>query len=433
MQTPLQHTGFSHVDNADRNRRVILNVIREKGPLSRRELSERCSLSVTTAKRLVDGLLREACVEELPLEEQPARRGRKATGISLNAAYAHAIGVTVQPGTVALCVVDLRGRVVEERTIPIGEEPASELIERISSEVRRTQDSLRGQDRGKLLGAGLGVAGVIDAREGMVFYCPNLPGWENVPLASRLRSKLGTEVLVDDVVRCIALAEKRYGAGMGLTTFLYIYIGRGVGAGIILDNRFYRGSGGLAGEFGHITVKEQGPLCNCGNRGCLEALVAREAILRSVHELLASNVYSSLKQKTAGNKGLALRDIEEAAEEGDKLANMVIHGVGENIGTGVADLVNIFDPGVVILGGEVISRFGDHLIQGIAETVRLRGIHSITQRTKILTSELEGLVSARGAATLMLERHFGSEILNLGSGAEPAGINNPSEPSPRPR
>jgi glucokinase len=233
-----------------------------------------------------------------------------------------------------------------------------------------------------------------------------------------LREKLGAEVLVDDAVRCIALAEKRYGAGVGLNTFLYIYFGRGVGAGIILDNRFYRGSGGLAGEAGHITVKEQGPLCNCGNTGCLEALVSRDAILRSVRELIASGVYSALKQRISEGQPLTLLDVEQAAEAGDKLANMVIHGVGESIGTGIADLVNIFDPGVVILGGEVISHFGDHLIAGINRTVGLRGIHSITQRTRILVSKLGGLSAARGAATLMIEKYFGSEILNLGSRGE---------------
>ncbi len=415
---PVQHTGFSHIDNADRNRRVVLNIIREKGPLTRREISGICSLSITTAKRLVDEILRDGLVEELPLHDQPARRGRKATGVFLNAKCAHSVGIIVQPGKITLSVVDLSGRVMEERTVPIGEEHSGEVIDRAATEARQMQNKYRGGNHGHSLGIGVGVAGVIDARKGIVFYCPNLPGWENIPLASQLGRKLGTEILVDDAVRCIALAEKRYGVGVGLSTFLYIYIGRGVGAGIILDNRFYRGSSGLAGEFGHITVKEHGPLCNCGNRGCLEALVSRDAILRSIQDLIASNVYSSLKQKTSGNQPLSLRDIEEAAEAGDKLANMVVHGVGESIGTGVADLVNIFDPGVVILGGEVISRFGDHLIEGITKTVGLRGIHSITQRTRILTSNLEGLAAARGAATLMIERYFGNEILNLESGRE---------------
>lgn len=413
----MHHTGFSHIDNADRNRRVILNVIRENGPLTRRKLSETCGLSITTAKRLADEMLREGCIQELGLEEQPSKRGRKATGLGLNAAYAHSIGVIVQPGMIALSVIDLSGRVLEERTIAIGVEKAEDLIERITAQVHQRQITYSSGGHGVLLGVGAGVAGVIDAGRGIVFYCPNLPGWENIPLASQLRKKLGAEVLVDDAVRCIALAEKRYGAGVGLNTFLYIYFGRGVGAGIILDNRFYRGSGGLAGEAGHITVKEQGPLCNCGNTGCLEALVSRDAILRSVRELIASGVYSALKQRISEDQPLALLDVEQAAEAGDKLANMVIHGVGESIGTGIADLVNIFDPGVVILGGEVISHFGDHLIEGINRTVGLRGIHPITQRTRILVSKLGGLSAARGAATLMIEKYFGSEILNLGSGA----------------
>ncbi len=415
---PVQHTGFSHIDNADRNRRVVLNIIRDKGPLTRREVSETCSLSITTTKRLVDEILRDGPVEELPLDEQPTRRGRRATGIVLNANFAHSIGVIVQPGMIALSVVDLSGRVTEERTVPIGGEHSGQVIDRVATEVRQMQNKYQDGKHGIPLGVGVGVAGVIDAREGVVFYCPNLPGWENIPLASQLRHTLGTEILVDDAVRCASLAEKRYGLGVCLSTFLYIYIGRGVGAGIILDNRFYRGSGGLAGEFGHITIKEQGPLCNCGNRGCLEALVSQDAILRTIQDLIASNVYSSLKQKTSGNQPLTLRDVEEAAEAGDKLANMVVHAVGESIGTGIADLVNIFDPGVVILGGEVISHFGDHLIEGITKTVGLRGIQSITQRTRILTSNLEGLVAARGAATLMIERYFGNEILNLESGRQ---------------
>jgi glucokinase len=186
-----------------------------------------------------------------------------------------------------------------------------------------------------------------------------------------------------------------------------------VGAGIILNNRFFRGSNGLSGEFGHITVRDHGPLCNCGNNGCLEALVSREAILRSVREMIGANVYSSLREKASRSESITLQDIGEAAEAGDKLANMVVHGIGENIGTGVADLVNIFDPGAVVLGGEVIDRFGDHLCEGIVRTVQLRGIHSITQRTGILTSKLDPNAAARGAATLMIERFLGSEILDL--------------------
>jgi len=416
-------------DLTDPNRRNLLNFIRERGPITRRELAGLCALSTSTTKRLLEVLLREGLVQEqtggAPHESVP-RRGRKAQGLRLNAGFAHAVGANIEPGLLELCAVDLEGGVLAQQRCTLSEPRPEPVLALLVEEVRRLAETLRAQGRKRLLGVGVGVAGVINAREGQVLFCPNLPAWENFPLGERLRAQLETEILVDDGVRCMALAEKRYGLAKNLANFLYLYLGLGVGAGIVLDNRFYRGSNGLAGEFGHITVAADGPLCNCGNRGCLEVMASRMGILSAVRALVASNVYSGLAERVHSGEQLSLKDIEEAAESGDKLANMVIHGVGESIGTGVADLVNIFDPGVVVLGGEVIERFGDHLIEGINRTVRLRGIHSITQKTRILTSRLGAPSSpvretagvfdspaARGAATMVLERFLGSDLLNL--------------------
>lgn len=410
----IDQTGFSHIDNADRNRRVILNIVRDRAPLTRREVASVCSLSMSTTKRLLEALLQEGIVRECRTElgaGRPGRRGRKAQALCLTPGFAHAIGVNVEPGLIELCAVDLEGSVLAERQVDMPDNRREAVTAQAMGAVRELREEMAG--RGRLLGVGVGIAGVINAREGLVLYCPNLPGWENVPLRDELESALGGEVLIDDGVRCLALAEKRYGHGRDLETFLFLYIGRGVGAGIILNNRFFRGSNGLSGEFGHITVRDNGPLCSCGNNGCLEALVSRTAILRSAQEMISANVYSTLREKLSRREPLTLEDIEHAAEAGDKLANMLIHGLGENIGTGVADLVNIFDPGIVVLGGEVVDRFGDHLVEGIVRTVRLRGIHSITQRTGILTSKLESAAAARGAATLMIERFVGSEILSF--------------------
>lgn len=433
--------GLNHTGNAGRNRQVILNLIRERGPITRREAAEACVLSLTTGKRLIEELLREGVILEQAVGREPgsadprhtpgaaegghgqaqpssrrhapARRGRKALRLVLNPGFGHAVGLNIEKGLLVVTAVDLTGRVIAERTIGEPGQQREQIVDRLLGETRALIAELAGGRHGVLLGVGVGVAGVINAREGRVLFCPSLPGWEEVPLAARLREQLDTPVLVDDGVRCIALAEKRYGLGRDLDSFLYLYIGRGVGAGILLDNRFYRGRNGLAGEFGHITVKESGPLCKCGNHGCLEALVSVEAILASVRGLLASGVYSSLKSCEDGQRRLTLRDIEEAAEAGDKPANMVVHNTGGIIGTGVADLVNIFDPGAVILGGEVIAHLGDHLIDGIATTVRLRGIHSITQRTRILAGCCAPEAAAHGAATMVLEDTFGSGILNL--------------------
>jgi predicted NBD/HSP70 family sugar kinase len=403
----------------------MLNIIRERGPITRREAAEASRLSLTTAKRFIEDLLQERLALEHGIERPAApsdpagsrrlasRRGRKAGELRLNPRCGHAIGASIEPGRLLLTVVDLGGNLLQERAIADPGRERAPIIARLLGDVRGAIAEFGGGDYGRLLGLGVGVAGVIDARQGIVLFCPNLPGWEDVPLAALLREELGCEVRVDDGVRCMALAEKRGGLGRDLETFLYLYIGRGVGAGILLDGRFYRGRNGLSGEFGHITIRESGPLCNCGNRGCLEALVSVDAILASVRGLLASNVYSSLRGKADEGPGLTLPDIGEAAEAGDKLANMVVHGVGESIGTGIADLVNIFDPGVVILGGEVIAHFGDHLIEGIVKTVHLRGIHSITRRTRIMAGRYEPAAAARGAATMVVESFFGSGILGL--------------------
>jgi len=211
-------------------------------------------------------------------------------------------------------------------------------------------------------------------------------------------------------VRCMALAEKRYGLGRDLDTFLFLYFGLGVGSGIILDNRIYRGSNGVSGEFGHITVRENGPLCVCGNRGCLEAIASTQAILARVRELLAANVYSTLRGSGAD---LDLPAFYAAALAGDKLASMVIAETEESMGIGVADLINVFDPGTVILAGEVVTNLHEQILDGIQRIVRRRAIHSISQRTQIRKSVFEANSAALGAATMVIERLLENEILNL--------------------
>jgi glucokinase len=269
------------------------------------------------------------------------------------------------------------------------------------------------EKKSPLLGVGVGVAGVVSAREGIVHYCPNIPGWENTPLAETLESELSCDVIVDDSVRCRALAEKRYGVGRRFADFLYLYFGRGVGAGMLIGDRIFRGANGLAGEFGHMTVDGDGPLCRCGNKGCLEAVVSEEAIIRSTREMIESNVYCSMRSALERGDELSLEMIRREAQAGDKLAGMIINNAGEAIGTGIANLVNVLDPGVVVCGGEIITQFGESVIGLVERTVKLRAIRSIAQRTEIYGSLVPQSAAARGAATLMIERFLANEVLGL--------------------
>lgn len=373
-------------------------------------LSRECSLSIATTKRLVDELISQGMAEEGEAEGERKGRGRKPSVLRLGSRFGYAVGVEVEQDTMSVCGMAFSGETIYSREThpPTGDRDRIERV--LVDEIRAATGECSAADRGPLLGVGVGIAGLVNAREGLVLYSPGLPGWENVPLAATLRGELATEVIVDDGVRCMALAEKRHGSARDLDTFLFIYLGRGVGSGIILDNRIYRGKNGVSGEFGHITVRENGPLCTCGNRGCLEALASTNAILARARELLAANVYSALR---GAAQPLQLADLYAAALAGDKLAGMVIAETEESIGIGIADLINIFDPGTVILAGEVVSNLHELILDGILRTVRRRAMHSIAQRTDIRRSAFDSNSAALGAATMVVERLLENEILNL--------------------
>ena len=390
---------------------MILNAVRENGSLSRVEASKLCNLSIATTKRLVDELIASGMIEEAGAETDRHGRGRKASKLGLRRGYGYALGADVEPGALRLTGIGFDGAVIYRRELapPTDERPA--LLALLIEELSAAAAACAADRQGPLRGIGIGMAGLVASRAGVVLYSPGLPGWENVPLASLVRERFSVDVLVDDAVRCMALAEKRHGAVRGLDTFLYLYVGAGVGSGIVLDNRMYRGRNGVCGEFGHITVKEHGPLCKCGNRGCLEALVSTSAIIGRARELLAAGVYSTLRSDPPAE--LSLEVIYRAAQDGDKLANMVIAETEESIGIGVADLINIFDPGTVILSGEVVEAFHGLILDGIQRIVRRRALHAIAQRTAIIKSAFDSNTSSLGAATLIIERMLENEILNL--------------------
>jgi predicted NBD/HSP70 family sugar kinase len=370
-------------------------------------------LSIATTKRLIDELIAQGLVAEGLRGEDLHIRGRRASVLRLDPGFGFAVGASIEPGAMALVAIDFLGSVLFQKELRPEAEDRATLQALLIDELQATIDACSRKGNGSCIGIGIGIAGQVNTGEGIILYCPGLAGWENVNLGREIGGRFGIPVVIDDGVRCMALAEKRYGILRDLDNFLFIYVGRGVGSGIILDNRIYRGKNGICGEFGHITVRENGPLCKCGNQGCLEALVSSTAILERIGLLLDSKVYSVLSAEGARGAGLSLDRVYEAAVGGDKLANMVVAETEESIGIGVADLINIFDPGTVILAGEVIESFRELLIEGVRRIVSRRALHTITQRTSILKSGLEKDNSARGAATMIIERFLENEILNL--------------------
>ena len=375
---------------------------------NRQEISILSDLSISTTKRLIEQLLLDGVIIEKGVSGKTAQRGRKAKGLCLNGNYGYSIGINIEPDRIDLSILNIAGEVLEEHTTLIGNSDKNAIIKKV---IRLVEDEKRKYgNAGTLLGIGLGIAGLVDARKGIVYYCPNLPGWENVELTKQLQNHFKVKLFVDDSVRMMALAEKRYGIAKNFDNFLYIHIGTGVGSGIILDNHFYRGKNGISGEFGHMTIRQDGPLCNCGNHGCMEALISTSAIMKSIRTSLDNNIYSSLS--SIPENELDIEKVSSASMAGDKLATMIIHDTAENIGIGTTDLMTVFDPGVIIFNGVVMEQLTG-VLEEVTRIVRLRGIAAISQRTEFYIGNSRHQAGSRGAATAMIEIFVDSDILNI--------------------
>ncbi|HEY3345071.1 MAG TPA: ROK family protein [Anaerolineaceae bacterium] len=219
---------------------------------------------------------------------------------------------------------------------------------------------------GRVSKIGLGVAGPLNPATGVVYRCPNIPGWECLPLASLITDRFGAPALLGNDANLAALGEWKYGAGIGHHNLVYLTISTGVGGGVIIDDRLLTGGRGIAAEVGHITVDPSGPLCGCGHRGHLESFSSGTGILNFVKDEIASGRPSSLSRLTGELTGKAIAD---AARAGDGLAGEAYHRAGTYLGRGIADFLHLYDPTIVVLGGGV-TRAGDLLMKPVEVALR---------------------------------------------------------------
>ena len=200
---------------------------------------------------------------------------------------------------------------------------------------------------------GIGMPGPLDPRAGVVFEAANLPGWKNLPLTRILTRRTGIKSHLQHDAHAAAFAEFRRGAARGASTFVYVTVSTGIGAGLMIEGRLYNGSGGVAGEVGHIVVQPGGPLCRCGNHGCLEAIASGTAIARAAREALGDASKSLLHRVPP--PGPTARDVDAAARAGDPLAHRVLADAGRALGIGLGTLINLLNPELIVLGGSVMK------------------------------------------------------------------------------
>ncbi|MBN1487304.1 MAG: ROK family protein [Anaerolineae bacterium] len=254
---------------------------------------------------------------------------------------------------------------------------------------------------GRIEAIALGAPGPTDAKQGIVRFTPNISGWHNVPLRDRLLESFSVPVFVGNDADYAALAEHRFGAGQGVTDMIYMTISTGVGGGFIFNNRLYTGAG-LGGEVGHMVVDVNGPRCSCGNSGCLEVMASGTAIARQVKERLMAGEPSLLLEMVKGDiERITAKEVNEAGQQGDALAQEAFATSGMYIGTAIVSLMYMLNPELFVLGGSV-TKAGDLLFAPIRETVKQRAPEVYRKSTRIVPAVLGDDVGLRGAFALCL-------------------------------
>ena len=312
-------------------------------------------------------------------------------------------GVDIGGTTVKLAFIDLSGNVETKWEIPTNTSHGGETIVSDIGQAIRNKLNDSNIDVSKLIGVGIGAPGFIDVENGLIFEAVNL-GWKNYPLKKEMENILGIPTFVDNDANLAAFGEMWKGAGTGAENLLCVTLGTGVGGGIIAAGEIVHGESGMAGEIGHIaSVIENGVLCNCGKRGCLETVASATGIARSGLEAIQSNPAGKLKTIFDLTGTLTSKDIFEAAEEGDSLAVAVIEESCHHLGFALANLANALNPQTIVIGGGV-SKAGEYLIKMIRKSFDQYAIPKISKETTIRTATLGNDAGVIGAAWLAKQR-----------------------------
>jgi len=382
-------------DPADRqliraiNRALVLQLIRLEGPISRAAIARATGLTQVTVGTITAELMAHGLVDEG--DQAPSTGGRRGTLLHLVPQSYFAIGMKVMETHIVGAVTDLEGGAVAEVDLPIRDTDPDSVVKAIS----HLLDLLVGRAgtiRSKILGVGIGLAGVVDGRAGICRYSPFL-GWHDVPIAAMASRALGIPVRIENDVNTLALAERWFGVGHDVSDFVLATLGRGVGLGIVADGRLYRGAKGGAGEFGHTVVDNSDRLCACGNIGCLEATVSEPSLISAAQALL-------------GNTNSPANAEELYALIPDTPAlRPLLRVAGKMLGRALANVVNLFAPSLVILSGEGISA-GNELLDPLREELTALVFEGLRGTYQLVVEPLPDAAWARGAASLVLGELF---------------------------
>ncbi|MEW5867118.1 MAG: ROK family transcriptional regulator [Bacillota bacterium] len=380
----------------DHNRSLILRLIRDMGPTSRAELARLSKLSKPVVTDIVDGLIRHELVKETAKGE--ATLGRKPILLDINREAMWIMGIDLSRNHVDLIITDLVGEVHRRMSRRISfEDQDAGYPERV---IKYVTDVIRdsGVDPSRIAGIGIGYPLPLSHIQRMIVSDGQVVGWKTVRLKELIQKEFNVPVYLDNDANAAALYQKWYGEASEFKDFLFILVGNGVGCGIVIGGNIYRGTHGIAGEIGHMSIDPNGPRCLCGSRGCLETLV-------SVPRLLSQVLEEDVKAGRGGDGLPTLDQVCERALRGDAVVIDKVREMSEYLAIAVTNLVNTFNPEAVVIGGPM-AKLSDSLMEPLSRALAARTHPLFADKTKTILSRHSEDAVARGAAVLVIERFF---------------------------
>jgi glucokinase-like ROK family protein len=382
----------------------VLGMLREHGPLSRAELGDMGALSRTKIAIEVGRLVELGLVEDAG--PAVSRGGRRSTMARL-APDLRFLGIDIGATSVDVALTDgelkVLGHVSEPCDVRSGPAVVIDAVVGLAAKLRAEHEVP------EIFGAGAGVPGPVSFREGAPVVPPLMPGWHHVPIRDLLSQELGCPVVIDNDVNIMAIGERQAGVARGAEDFLFIKIGTGIGCGVILGGVIHRGVSGSAGDIGHIRVQDDGPVCACGNAGCLEAFFGGAALARDATIAAKEHRSAVLSERLSDGHALTAIDVGVAAAAGDTVAIEMVREGGRRVGQVIAGLVSFVNPGLVVIGGGVAG-LGHTLLAEVRSVVYRRSLPLATENLAIVLSELGGLAGVVGGARLASDIVFAAPV-----------------------
>jgi Transcriptional regulator/sugar kinase len=366
------------------NTSIVLEAVLKNAPLSRAQISELTGLNKATVSNLVQDLIDSDLIIEIGPGESSG--GRKPVMLLFNGQAGYAVGIDLGVNYIRGVLADLEGNVISELQKSLKkhqlEFTLKELVQCIEELIGQAPDSPYG-----IVGIGIGVPGIVDDR-GSILFAPNLE-WRQVELQQILEERFQLPVTIDNEANAGAQGEQKYGIGRGIAHQIYVSVGIGIGTGIILNKELYKGATGFSGELGHLSIEYSGKPCRCGNEGCWELYASENALLEQAAPLGFDN----------------LEDLISAAEAGNDEVRALFYKIGEYMGAGISNIVNVFNPDVVIIGNRM-SRAKIWLEDAVQTSVTRRTLPYHRERLRILFAELQDQSAVRGAAYYAISKFF---------------------------